>query len=80
MRHPLVTWVICGIAFVGLDTAYVKTGQIPHTSGATLPGEAMYPRASKQIWDDVQGIVAQLGFRTKKNDKKRQVLVTSWKS
>ena len=80
MRHALVTSVIWGLVFAGLDTAYVKTRQHPCTSGATLPGEAMYPRASKQIWDDVQGIVAQLGFRTEKNDKKRQVLVTSWKS
>ena len=40
----------------------------------------MYPRASKQIWDDVQRIVAQLGLRTQKNDKKRQVLVTAGKA
>jgi hypothetical protein len=81
MRRPLVIAMVWMLALVGLDTASpVKTRQLPDTTGKTLPGEAMYPRASKQVWDDVQGMVAQLGFRTEKIDKKRQVIVTSWKS
>jgi hypothetical protein len=40
----------------------------------------MYPRSSAEVWAHVQGIVADLGFRTEKNDKKRQVLVTNWRN
>jgi hypothetical protein len=80
MCHAQLTSVLV-LALLGLDPAsHMKKGQIPDTAATTIPGEAMYPRASKHIWNDLQGIVAQLGFRTEKNDKKRQVLVTSWRS
>jgi hypothetical protein len=46
----------------------------------TLPGEAMYPLPSQDVWVLVQEMARDLRFRTEKNDRQHQVLVTQWRN
>lgn len=50
------------------------------TVEATLQGEAMYPRTSEALWQQVQAVSAQLKLGVEKRDQTHQVLVTKWAS
>jgi TonB family protein len=49
-------------------------------SSASLPGEAMYPRTSQEMWQHVQALAASLKLRVEKKDAKRQTFVSRWKN
>lgn len=63
-----------------LPSANTAAAQPPASIEDRLPGEAMYPLASEDVWTHVRAMVRALGFRTEKNDGKHQVLVTNWRS
>ena len=46
----------------------------------TIPGESMYPRASREVWDHAKNVLQTTGFRTERQDNKHQVLVTQWRN
>jgi hypothetical protein len=45
-------------------------------AASTLQGEAMYPRTSKEMWEQVQALVAQSRFGVQRRDGKHQLLIT----
>lgn len=61
-------------------SADMAAPQPPTSIEDRLPGEAMYPLASRDTWAVVLALIRELGFRTEKNDGKHQVLVTQWRT
>ena len=47
-------------------------------SKASLQGEAMYPRTSKEMWEQVQALAESVKLRFEKKDAKRQMFVSRW--
>jgi hypothetical protein len=46
---------------------------------STIPGEAIYPRPSQEVWGHVTALLREWKFSVQKEDKKNQVIVTQWR-
>lgn len=83
-----MVWRLRARAFGGVLAVLTVTGAVvviaaprqePAVRKATLQGEAIYPIASKAVWQQVTGLMTELKFPKELRDEQHQVLVTGWR-
>ncbi len=47
---------------------------------STIPGEGIYPRSSREVWDHAKAVLQKAGFKSERQDSKNQIFVTQWRS
>ena len=58
----------------------MAVAQQPAAPVSTIPGEAIYPRPSREVWEHARTVLQKAGFRSQRQDNKTQLFVTQWRS
>ena len=52
--------------------------ELPRASA--VPGEGIYPRPSRVVWEQAKALLQTAGFRVERQDNKHQIFVTQWRN